>query len=268
MSHWKPCGDHAASGRQQPSDLAGPVRNRVLAGLAPAQRRAFEPFIEKTQLKAGQVLCTPDAAARRVWFPASAVLALTPVLKDGRGVDAATFGCESVVGVVPALARMNVHTAVVVRIAGEAYSVSASRFYEVVLPDSALLETFLSYAQSNMAQSEQWAACNAVHTAGERLARWLLVTQDRAGVETLAVTQDYLANIIGVQRTTITLLAHSMKMRGVIGYSRGKIQILERDRLIDLACECYEPPAESETHSARDRLGVMRTQARSQLVSP
>ena len=191
------------------------------------------------QLSAGQTLYSPGDVVQAVYFPGDAVLSVVTVMQDGRAVEAATVGNEGVVGVITALAAVPAHARTFAQIGGSIFRLPAAHLREMVAESPQLLKVLLVHVHQSIAQSEQSVACNALHSARERLARWLLLSQDRVGSAEIKLTQDYLAVMLGVQRTTVSSLAQEFKQCGAIRYSRGRILIIDRPALEDATCECY-----------------------------
>lgn len=218
------------------------LRNRVLSNLSTAELNALSPFLTEIHLAAGQVLYEPGDEVEAVYFPSDAVLSVVTVMRDGRSVEAATIGYESVVGVISALSDTRAHARTFTQIGGSALKAPAARLRTLVADSPSLLKVLLSHVQGDIAQAEQSVACNALHSAAERLARWLLLSQDRVGSPLILLTQEYLAIMLGVQRTTVTKIARILKVNGTIAYSRGRIEVLNRASLERASCECYCPP--------------------------
>ena len=213
--------------------------NDVLSGLSMSQMARVSPFLSEIQLAAGQSVHEPGQRVDAVYFPSDAVLSVVTVMLDGRSVEAATIGNESVAGVVSALAGVPAHARTFAQIAGGALKMPAWALAEQVSADATLLKSFLGHVHKDIAQAEQSVACNAIHSATERLARWLLLSQDRVGSSRIALTQEYLSIMLGVQRTTVTSVAQYLRSKGLIIYTRGRIDILDREGLEHAACECY-----------------------------
>jgi CRP-like cAMP-binding protein len=218
------------------------LRNLVLSNLNLSQFGVMSPFLTEVHLAAGQALYEPGDDVEAIYFPSDAVLSIVAVMRDGRSVEAATVGNESVVGVINALAGAPVHSRTFAQIGGSALKLPATRLRTLVGESPSLLKILLMHVQDSIAQAEQSVACNALHTASERLARWLLLSQDRVGSPMIPLTQEYLAVMLGVQRTTVTEVAKVLKAAGVISYRRGRIEITDRLALERASCECYVAP--------------------------
>jgi CRP-like cAMP-binding protein len=215
-------------------------RNSFLARLSAAQYSALQPDLRPVRLVTGQVLHEADRKIHTVYFPINAIVSIVTVMRDGRLVECATHGYESVIGAIGAVTGKPGHARAFVQIAGGAISMDAERLQEHALAEPALLRVLLAHIQDDIAQFEQTAACDAIHPAKLRLARWLLLTDDRLDGTVVNLTQDYLAVMLGVQRTTVSALASELKAEGVIDYQRGRIEIIDRAALEALSCECYE----------------------------
>lgn len=215
-------------------------RNLFLSALNPAQLLALEPDLRAVRLATSEVLHEAGEKVHHVYFPSNAVVSVVTLMRDGRSAEAATIGYESVAGIVPALTEKAGHARVFVQIAGGAMKMDAARLRAHAGQHPALLRSLLSHLQNDIAQAEQTAACNALHLAKQRLARWLLLTDDRVDGAVVNLTQEYLAIMLGVQRTTVSTLAAEMKADGLVDYQRGRIEILDRVALEALSCECYE----------------------------
>jgi CRP-like cAMP-binding protein len=200
---------------------------------------ALSPFLTETALASGELLHEPDHAVESVYFPSSAVLSMVTMMLDGRSVESATIGFESVAGLPSALSGSKSSSRVFAQVAGAAIRVPAARLREQAFNSRPLMQLLLRHVEATISQAQQSAACNALHETGPRLARWLLMTQDRVSGQILPLTQEYLAIMLGVQRTTVTLVASAFKRAGLIDYRRGSITILDREGLERESCECY-----------------------------
>ena len=175
-----------------------------------------------------------------LYFPSTCVTSVVTVMRDGRSVETSTVGCESAPSILSVLTNEPASSRVFAQIGGSAMRVPATVIRKQAFASQGLMNLLLRFAQANAAQSELSVACNALHQVESRLARWLLLTQDRASSESIPLTQEFLAMMLGVQRTSVTSTALMLRKRGLIEYSRGVIKILDREGLINTACECYE----------------------------
>ena len=215
------------------------LRNRFLASLAPADLASILPITVEVALARDEVLYEPGQRAEHVYFPSNALISQVTLMRDGRAVDTATIGYESIVGALLALSGGKSHARVFVQAAGQARRLPAVALRQLAAARPAVLERLMIHALQDAAMSEQCVACNALHPAADRLARWLLMTQDRLGSPTLPLTQEYLAMMLGVQRTTVTALAQALQSAGLIRYRRGSVEILDREGVEARSCECY-----------------------------
>lgn len=214
-------------------------RNYLLSALGEADRQAILPALVEISLERGQVLFEPGEAVQQVYFPSSAVLSIATVMADGDAVESSTIGHESGSPLLWALAAQPSKARIFAQIGGSAVRAPAAVLRARAAESPALMNLLIRHAASLAFQSEQGVACNILHGAAPRLARWLLMTQDRTGSRTLPLTQEYLSVMTGVQRTTISALANQLRSAGLIRFSRGNIEILDRPGLEGAACECY-----------------------------
>jgi len=188
----------------------------------------------------GEMLYDVGGVVSHAHFPSSAGLSLVSVMADGTCVECATVGFESAVGLLPALSGGCSSTRTFVQLSGSGISIPAEALRNRAAESPELVDLLLRFAQVVIAQEEQSVACNALHSPEPRLARWILQSQDRLNMKVLPLTQDYLAIMLGVQRTTVSAAASQLRDEGLIRYSRGQLQILDRPRLERRSCECYE----------------------------
>ncbi|MET0272714.1 MAG: Crp/Fnr family transcriptional regulator [Phenylobacterium sp.] len=200
---------------------------------------ALLPVLSETPLERGQVLFEPHDPVEAVYFPSSAVLSVVAVMRNGNAVETSSVGCESATPLLQALSKLPVNSRIFAQVGGAAMRLPASVLRQRSEESPELRRLLLRHAGLIARQAEQGVACNALHQASARLARWLLMTQDRTGDRTLPLTQDYLAIMTGVQRTTISAIASQLRAAGLIRFSRGRLGILDRDGLEAAACECY-----------------------------
>ena len=166
------------------------------------------------------------------------IISLLVVAKDGGSVETATVGREGAVGLHAALGKRLSFTRATTQISGRCSTIRAPIFAQFVQEHAPLRDLITRYTEVLLAEAQQLAACNAVHDAPARLCRWLLQCADRIGDE-LPLTQELIAQMLGVRRTTVTILAQTLQQEGAIKYARGRIRILDRERLEHGACECY-----------------------------
>ncbi len=214
-------------------------RNFIIRELSPADAAALNNDLHAVDLAPGEVLFEPDYTVDFVWFPLTAVLSVVTVMTDGRTVESDTVGYEGAVGVLAALGGAPSINRTFVQIPGQALKLSASRLRHQADQSPGLRRTLVRHSQANLAQAHQSAACNALHDVNQRLCRWLLTSQDRTASDVVELSQQYLAIMVGVQRTTITQALGHLAHAGLIRQGRARIQILERRGLEARTCECY-----------------------------
>ena len=214
-------------------------RNRLLRAFDPAGYAMLMDLAETTDFQVGHTLWQPNSPIRSVYFPTTCVGSILTVLERDAPVEAATVGAEGMVGVPIVLGVTSSPALAVVQIRGEAYRIDAERFRRVLHESPTVAAVCLRYAQALQDQTAQTVACNRRHEMGERCARWLLMTADRAGANQFNLTHEFLASMLGVRRASVTVAAGVLQQAGLIRYSRGKITLLDRDRLEEASCECY-----------------------------
>ena len=175
-----------------------------------------------------------------VFFPSNAVLSIVTVMVDGRGVESSTVGHESAAPLLWALSHGRSKARIFAQIGGAAIRMPASTLRAKAAASPALMALLMRHSASLNFQAEQGVACNILHDAPARLARWLLMTQDRTGNRSLPLTQEYMSVMTGVQRTTISAVANQLRAAGLIRFSRGNVEVLDRAGLEAFACECYK----------------------------
>jgi len=221
------------------SEPADHRANRLLARIHPAGFARLAPHLELVPLAARDVLFEAGTPLRQVYFPHSGVACLMASLRSGVA-EMATIGCEGFIGFEALLGGQAAVSQALVQIAGTASRVSVSALRAAMDRFPAIRELLLRYIRFFLIQTLQSVACNNLHDVDSRCAQWLLRAQDRGGeADTLNLTQKFLAEMLGVQRPSVTIVARSLQKAGLIRYSRGVIAITNRKGLEDAACECY-----------------------------
>src|SRR4051812_13074258 len=215
-------------------------QNLLLASLSQSDLALLEPHLKLIQVKQHEVLFEAGAEVHTSYFPLTAIVSLVVGLSDGETVEAAMVGCDGVVSASSALDGKISLSRGVVQLAGEVLTCEASALKAAALQSTTLLSVLIRHEQTVFAQAQQSAACMANHNVESRLCRWLLRARDLARSDTLQFTQEYLAEMLGVRRTSVTVVAHTLQQAGLIKYARGKIQFLNVEGVQDSACECYE----------------------------
>ena len=214
-------------------------RNYLLSALPAADIAALLPSLVEISIERGQVLLEPGAAADMVFFPSTAVLSVVTIMRDGHAVESSTVGHESAAPILWALAGQPSKARIFAQIGGAAARMPAAVLRAAAAASPGLANLLIRHSASINFQAEQGVACNILHGAPQRLARWLLMTQDRIGNRTLPLTQEYMSVMTGVQRTTISAVANQLRNHGLIKFSRGNVEVTDRAGLEAYACECY-----------------------------
>ncbi|CAN5437606.1 Crp/Fnr family transcriptional regulator [soil metagenome] len=214
-------------------------RNYFLSALTSVDFSTIAPLISEQSLSAGEILYQPGEPVPHVYLPSTTVLSVMTVMRNGDRVESSTIGRESATGLLNALSGTPSSSLVLAQIAGSAMKIAARPLRDLALASPTLMALVARHIQANVAQVEQSVACNAVHHVDARLARWLLQTVDRVGAPVVPLTQEYLAIMLGVQRTTVSVSAAALKAGGLIRYARGRVEVTDRPGLEHKACECY-----------------------------
>lgn len=223
--------------------------NRLLAALPGDIFALLEPDLKQVLLPQGVVCFDPGDPINQVYFPHTGMISCLVTTGDGEMVETSSVGCEGAVGLQSGLGQRVSFTRAMVQIGGKFSVISASRLENAASCTAALRDLIIRYTEALWAEAQQNAACNAIHDGSARLSRWLLQCADRIGSDQLTLTQEFLADMLGVRRTTVTLLAQELQKKGILRYSRGRITILDRGRLEECACECYGAIGHSVTHT-------------------
>ena len=212
--------------------------NRILAALPPAEVALLASSLREVSLPRGTVLHEPGDLVEDIYFPHDALISLVTVMRNGETIETGTIGREAALGITIALGPVRAAGRAVVQLAGTAARIAAADLEAAATRSPVLRDLIGRCNELLMLQLQQSVACNALHDTEARLCRCLLEYSDRAG-DALALTQDFLAQTLGVRRTTVTLIAQILQNAGVIRYRRGVIQIVDRPALEAAACECY-----------------------------
>ena len=219
--------------------LKGFLSNRLLAGLPADERRALEPFLEPVPCRLGAALYEPGGEQAHVFFPTDSIVSLLYVLENGASAEIAVTGNEGVVGISLFMGGETMPARAVVQSAGSAYRLKASIVKKEFRRGGALQYSLLRFTQAVLIQMAQTAVCNRHHTVDQQLCRWLLLSLDRLRSSQLEMTQELIANMLGVRRVGVTEAARKLQAEGLINYHRGHIMVLDRERLERRVCECY-----------------------------
>jgi CRP-like cAMP-binding protein len=220
------------------NDLNG--RNRLLAALAPDDLALLSPHMKYSHLKQGVILQEAGDSIEHVYFPQSGMISLLAVMEAGNGIETATIGREGAVGVMAGLGGRSAMGRAVIQLEGMFSHIAVAPF-QIAMTQSAKMRNLIArYNDAQLTLVYQVAGCNALHQVSTRLCRWLLQTHDRGDGDIIPLTQEFLSEMLGVQRTTVTMLARELQELGLINYRRGRIEIADRPNLELRACECYE----------------------------
>ena len=212
-------------------------RNRVLAALPRADMARLKPHLTHTDLPQNEPLM--DGKAPYAYFMEDGIASVVVTVSDGNTVEVGIIGVDGVVGIPILLGTEGMPGRTFVQVAGSAYRITAEKLKEEFERQGELRRRLQLYVQGFLVQSSQTAVCNRLHTIEERLARWLLSCRDRLESDQLRLTHDFLGQMLGAPRTTVTLAAGLLHKAGLINYSRGVVTVQDRDGLEDTACECY-----------------------------
>lgn len=213
--------------------------NHLIAALPPAESQRWLPLIEPVEMPLGAVLYEPAVTLSHVYFPATSIVSLLYVLENGASAEIAVVGNEGVVGVSLFMGGESTPSRAVVQSAGFGYRLKAQAMKDEFHRAGAMLRLFLRYTQALITQMSQTAVCNRHHSLDQQLCRWLLLSLDRLDGNDLVMTQELIANMLGVRREGVTQAALKLQQSGLIKYARGHITVLDRPGMEKRSCECY-----------------------------
>jgi CRP-like cAMP-binding protein len=215
------------------------IANHLLAALPGEELNRWLPLLESVDLPLGLVLYESGRALSHVYFPTTAIVSLLFVLENGESAEIAVVGNEGVVGISLFMGGESTPSRAVVQSAGRGYRLSSSAIKEAFGRNGPVMHLMLRYTQALITQMAQTAVCNRHHTLDKQLCRWLLLSLDRLQGNELVMTQELIANMLGVRREGVTEAALKLLAAGLIKYARGHITVLDRPGLERRACECY-----------------------------
>jgi CRP-like cAMP-binding protein len=215
-------------------------RNLLLNALPAAEIHRMRPDLESVEMKLGEVVYETGRGLDHVYFPTTAIVSLLYMLESGATAEIAVVGYEGVVGVSIFMGGGSTSSRAVVQSAGEAFRLPSRYVMEEFTRGGPMQHLMLRYTQSLITQMAQTAVCNRHHSVDQQLCRWLLLSIDRLPTPEIVMTQELIANMLGVRREGVTEAAGKLQKAGVIIYRRGHIKVLDRLRLEAMACECYE----------------------------
>jgi CRP-like cAMP-binding protein len=219
--------------------FADPQRNRLLTALPPAERERIERHLQFVPMPLDTVLYESGDVLRYVYFPTDSIVSLLYVMEDGASAEIAVVGNEGVIGVALFMGGETTPSRAIVQSGGYAFRMPGQQFKDEFHRNGALQVLLLRYTQALITQMAQTAVCNRHHSVDQQLCRWLLLSLDRLPSNQLTMTQELIANMLGVRREGVTESAGRLQRLGVIRYSRGQITVLDRAKLAQLCCECY-----------------------------
>jgi CRP-like cAMP-binding protein len=218
---------------------ANPKQNYVLAALPPVEFERIEPELELVHLNLGQVLYESGGHLSHVYFPTDAIVSLLYVLENGSSAEIAVVGNEGILGISLFMGGETTPSRAIVQSKGDSYRWPASSLKREFNRGGPMLLLLLRYTQALITQMSQTAVCNRHHSVDQQLCRWLLLSLDRLPSDELNMTQELIANMLGVRREGVTEAAGKLRDAGIISYSRGRIMVLDRQKLELKVCECY-----------------------------
>jgi len=243
-------------------------KNQLLGAFEPAAHARIKRHLRPVTLSLGTVICEAGGILEYAYFPEGSVLSLLTVLENGAGIETANIGREGAFGLFSAMYSRVSFNQCVVQLEGPMARCPIVPLQVEFQNSEHIRNLFVSYSETLLSQVMQTVACNCLHTVEERMCRWLLMMHDRAEGELLTYTHEFLAHILGANRTSITIAAQSLQNAGLISYRRGLMQVLKRVGLEKAACECYavvkarfdaflNPPANAvqETNPRRTQTG-------------
>jgi len=216
-----------------------PKENRLLAAMPEADYQALTPSLERVAMPLGQAVYESGGPQGYVYFPTSSIVSLLYVLADGATAEIAVTGNEGLVGIALFMGGETTPSRAVVQSAGQGYRLRAKVLKKEFERGGPLQYLLLRYTQALITQMTQTAVCNRHHSVDQQLCRWLLLSLDRLPGNKLVMTQELIANMLGVRREGVTEAAGKLQAEGLIEYSRGKITVVDRERLEARVCECY-----------------------------
>ena len=222
-----------------PDPVLDPQQNRLLAALSEAEQERIYPHLQLVPLPLGKVLYESGDLLRYVYFPTDSIVSLLYVLADGASAEISVVGNEGLIGIALFMGGETTPSRAIVQSAGQAYRLLGDRLKDEFHRNGSMQLLLLRYTQALLTQMAQTAVCNRHHTVDQQLCRWLLLSLDRLPSNYLTMTQELIANMLGVRREGVTEAAGKLEKLDVIRYARGKITVLDRPALERLCCECY-----------------------------
>lgn len=217
-----------------------PVENHLLSALSAEEYKRLLPSLQPVTFRLGEVLYESSGLLNHVYFPTTSVVSLLYAMEDGMTAEMGLAGNDGVVGVALFLGGDTTPNRAVVQIAGDAIRMTAATLRQEFARGGSLQHLLLNYTQALITQISQTAVCNRLHSVEQRLCRWLLLSHDRVKIDELAMSQEFISNMLGGRRESVTVAAHHLQNAGLIRYVRGHITVLDRKGLEATVCECYQ----------------------------
>ena len=213
--------------------------NQLLGAMEEASRARIMPHLQQVNLKLGALVCEAGGLLKHAYFPQGAVLSLLTVLENGSAIETANIGREGAFGLFAAMYSRVSFNRCIVQLESPMVRCPIQVLQAEFRTSEHVRNLFVSYSETLLSQVQQTVACNAMHSTEERMCRWLLMMHDRAAGAPLTYTHEFLGNILGANRKSVTLAAQAMQTAGLISYRRGTMQVLDRKGLEKASCECY-----------------------------
>src|SRR3954464_9054968 len=223
------------------------IKNKLLSALPTNVFDALRPDLVHVEMEARTQIYSPDDEVQWVYFPSSGMISMLQSTLDSRGIELATIGREGALGTMAGFGLNRALTSSVVQMPLTAVKISAANFRKHVSQYASVQEMALKSNEVILAQTQITAACNALHNVEQRFCRWLLQTWDRSENDSITLTQEFLSEMLGVRRTSVTEIASRMQAAGLISYRRGHIDVLNRPELEKRSCECFRAVRRAET---------------------
>jgi CRP-like cAMP-binding protein len=233
-----------------------PRQNHLLAALPAGDFERLFPQLELLDLPLGRIIYESGHVLDKVYFPSTAIISLLNVLENGASAEIAVVGKEGIVGIALFMGSVSMPSRALVQSAGKAYRLNGQIFMQEFNRSPAFQHLLMRYTMALIAQMSQTAICNRHHTVDQQLCRWLLLSLDRLETNELLMTQELIADMLGVRREGVTEAAGNLQKAGLINYSRGRITVLNRPALEKRVCECYEVVRKEFVRLLPDTLAV------------
>lgn len=215
-------------------------KNLLLTNIPKEEQERLKPYLEPVTMEMREMCIEPDKKITHVWFPFDFIASTVIEMDDGEIVEVGLMGNEGLVGIPLFLREETTNSTTFIQVPGEGLRMTAADFKKHVRDRGGPLQDLLHrYAHATLAQVAQTAACNRSHPLDQRLCRWILMTHNRVGCDEFPLTQEFMAQMLGVRRPTVSTVASMLQKAGLISYSRGNLKILDRDGLENGACECH-----------------------------